>query len=41
LLPSVTPTGAAEKLAVIVDGELMVNVNGLAALTTLPLHPVN
>ena len=41
LLEIVTAVGVAEKFAVIVEGEFSANVSGLAALMTLPLHPVN
>ena len=41
LLEMVTAVGVAEKFAVIVEGEFSANVSGLAALMTLPLHPVN
>jgi hypothetical protein len=39
--PIATATGAAEKLAVMVEGAAMENVSGFAALATVPLHPVN
>jgi hypothetical protein len=34
-------TGAAEKFAVRVRGAVIAMVSGFAALTMLPLHPVN